>query len=176
MATTTAVILGRSTTENLFYSSNIVIYIKLWICMFVCVCQGLVLCRKVPLGVSGPLNSLNKKALRVLLTAVIELVLWMPPGRLLSDSTFCFPCRLRKASAKTPSHTSQTHTIPTRPYSLPPPVDRWAVCPVLVKGALWFYPLWSGFCHQLPSLMWVSRVRSQGRCPGIWHQQATHNT
>lgn len=59
MATTTAVILGRSMTENLFYSSNIVIYIKLWICM--CVCQGLVLCRKVPLGVSGPLNSLNKR-------------------------------------------------------------------------------------------------------------------
>lgn len=51
--------LDRSMTESLFYTSNIVIYIRLY--EYVCMCQDLVLCKKVPLGVSGPLNSLNKR-------------------------------------------------------------------------------------------------------------------
>lgn len=143
--------------------------------MCVCVRQDLVLCRKVPLGVSGPLNSLNKRPWEYCWLRSLSWYCGCPMGDYCgtrpsvsqADYGKLVPRRLH-------THITDTHHS-NQTLFFAPPVDRWAVCPALVKGALWFYPLWSGFCHQLPSLMWVSRVRSQGRCPGFWHQQATHN-
>lgn len=107
---------------------------------------------------------------KVLLMAVTGLLLWMPlEALLLWDSTFCFPFGLRVTSAKapflplSPSHT-HTHTWITPTNPAPQYIHKHThthlgstLCLTvgqgaqsLVKGALWFCPLWSGFCHLLP--------------------------
>lgn len=94
--------------------------------------------------------------MRVLLTAIIELVLWMPHGRLLWDSTFCFPCRLRKASAKTPLHTHHRHT----PFQ-PDPI----LCPLLWTVGQSAQLLW-----KVPSDFTPSDQVSATSCP-VWCKQ-----
>lgn len=100
------------------------------------------------------------------------LLLWMPHEFLLLwDSTFCFPFGLRVTSAKAPflplslSHThiwitptnpapqcTHKHTLTHLGSALCLTVGHAAQS--LVKGALWFCPLWSGFCHLLPLTGW----------------------